>query len=428
MSSNSNLKITVSNCWSYYNKGDAAITSATVELFQKVFPSVKLTVLSFDPESFNENKSALDDSVEVLPMPTIKDSLTPLRKLFEIVSLLKLQNLFGPLFLFLIVVLIQPLRRFDKNIDSVIRSIDDSSMLVVVGGNYLYSHSGFYVHAIPIIYAKFIRKKKIVLLGHSVGPFEDFSSRFISSLILRNTDLVIFRENISKSYVEDDLSVYLTNKLVACDMALFLQPSENETKIAPISRRIAITVRPWLFKDDNLNRRYIDSVTQTAIHFIEKEKFQVYLIPFSTIKGQENDYVPCSKIYGEIYRKHPESIQLLEVSQQSPESLLNTMNRLELSILIGTRFHSVIFASVIGVPSVIISYQHFKAQGISRMLGLSGYVINIEDIDSVQLKTLVAKLISNNKEERKKLIENVNALRTRNKLRISKLLSSLMAA
>jgi colanic acid/amylovoran biosynthesis protein len=421
------MKITISNCWSYYNKGDAAITSATVKLIQKTFPNATITALAFDPESFTENENSVKDSVEVLPMPTISDSLHPLRTLFNLASSFNLQRIFGPLFLVLSLMLFRPLRHFDKTLDQILRSIDDSNLIVVVGGNYLYSHPGFYVHAIPIIYSKFVQKKKTVLLGHSIGPFQDFSSRKVSGFILRFADLVIYRENISKLYVKDNLDICLPNAFVACDMALFLQSSNVTIERHLTDNGVGITVRPWLFKASNLNYRYLDSIVQTATYLLKKG-FEIYLIPFSTIQGEENDQTTCDAIYKKLSKEHPKSAHLLEFRCESPESILRILENLRLKVLIGTRFHSVLLASTLGIPSVIISYQHFKAYGMSKLLGLSDYVINIESIDSHQLKDCVNKLIENNEREKKKLKENVNQLHKSNELKVSFMLSSLIIA
>ena len=55
--------------------------------------------------------------------------------------------------------------------------------------------------------------------------------------------------------------------------------------------------------------------------------------------------------------------------------------------MIGTRFHSVIFALNSGTPSLAIAYGGNKAYGIMQEIGLSKYVYPIEDL---QPKRLVA--------------------------------------
>ena len=304
------------------------------------------------------------------------------------------------------------MRHLDRSLGNLLKIIDNSDLMIVVGGNYLCSHPGFYIHSIPIIYAKFTKRKKIILLCHSLGPFNDFLSRMTSKLIFRNIDLVVFREKASEEYLKNYLKVAIPNKIIACDMALFLQPLENKVEEAAFYRRIGITVRPWCFSDKNQFNCYTESIASVACYLIERENFTVFLIPFSTVNGSENDIDISKIIYQRIYNKHSQSVHLLDVKHISPESVLTMLSKLKLTIFIGTRFHSVIFASIIGVPSVIISYHHFKAHGMCNMLGLSEYIIDIEHVNPVKLTNYALRLLANNRDVRKRLQIKVEDLRS----------------
>ena len=62
----------------------------------------------------------------------------------------------------------------------------------------------------------------------------------------------------------------------------------------------------------------------------------------------------------------------------------------ELDMLVGTRFHSVIFALTAGVPCIGIAYEH-KTRGIMRELGLERWVIDIEAVTADDLIPLVER-------------------------------------
>lgn len=420
------MKIVIACCWSYYNKGDAAIALATIKLIQKVVPNVEITMLTFDHHSFMKHKKELGDSIKVLPMPSITDSLRPLRILFGTASHVGLKGLFGLLFLILSLASMPLLRRLDSQLERTLRSIDNSNLVIIVGGNYIYSHFGFYIHTIPIVYAKFLRKKKTVMLGHSIGPFEDTLSRAVARLILHRTNLITYREELSSLYVRKNLSINPPNAFVSCDMAFFLQLPKATCEVLESQPRVGITVRRWLFKQPNLYKRYIDSIVQTAFNLM-KDGFEVYLIPFSYIVGGEDDLGLCKIIYSKLSAIHPKKIYLLNVKEESPASLVKMMRKLRLHILIGTRMHSVIMASLAGIPSVIISYQHFKAHGISQQLGLHKYVINIENINYHRLISCIKKLFKHYEEERANIIIRVQQLKKINERKISSALLRLMS-
>jgi len=421
------VKIVVTNCWSYYNKGDAAITLATARLIHKVAPNAEITLLAFDYRSFAKHRKDLGDFVKVLPMPSITDSLRPIRILFSLASCVGLKGVFGSLFLMLSLASTYLLRHIDRTLDCTLRSIDDSDLVIVVGGNYIYSHFGFYIHAIPIAYAKFVRKKKTIMLGHSIGPFEDTISRIISRIILSHIDLIVFREELSHSYVKENLKINLPNTLISGDMTFFLQAPEVTCERFESQPRVGITARKWLFNRPDLYERYLDSIMQTAFNLI-RDGFEIYVIPFSYVEGGENDLEPCRAIYNKISDKYPKEVHLIDVKEESPTSLVKVMKNLRLHVLIGTRMHSVLIASLAGVPSVIISYQHFKAHGISKQLGLHNYVINIENMKPDKLMRYVNKLIKNHEKERKNLTMAVQRFKKIDELRINSILSSLMSA
>ncbi|MEM3698013.1 MAG: polysaccharide pyruvyl transferase family protein [Candidatus Bathyarchaeia archaeon] len=419
------MKIVIACCWSYYNKGDAAIALATIKLIQKIVPNVEITMLAFDHHSFIKHKKELGDSIKVLPMPSITDSLQPLRVLFGTASRVALKGLFGPLFLILSLALMPLLKLFDSQLKCTLRSIDDSHLVIIVGGNYLYSHFGFYIHAIPIVYAKFLRKKKTVMLGHSIGPFEDALSRTVARIILYRMNLVTYREELSSLYVRKNLNVNAPNMFVSCDMSFFLQSPKTTCEVLESQPRVGITVRKWLFNQPNLYKRYIDSITQTAFNLM-KDGFEVYLIPFSYIGGGEDDLGPCKIIYSKLSTIYPKKVYLLNVKEESPTSLVKIMGKLGLHIFIGTRMHSVIMASLARIPSIIISYQHFKAHGISQQLGLHNYVISIENITPHRLMTCVEKLLKHYERERTNLIMTIQQLKKINERKICSALLSLI--
>jgi polysaccharide pyruvyl transferase WcaK-like protein len=388
-------------------------------------PNVEVTTLAFDYRSFDKHRKNLGSFVRVLPMPSIIDSLRPIRILFGMAASIGLRGLFGSLFLISSLALMPFLRRFDKQLDCSLRSIDDSNLVIVVGGNYIYSHFDFYTHAIPIVYAKFLRKKRTVMLGHSIGPFEGVLDRAVSRVILSRINLITFREELSYLYVKKNLKINSPNALLSCDMTFFLQSLNLTYKISENQPKVGITARKWLFNQPDLYKKYVDSITQAAFNLI-KEGFEVYLIPFSYMKGAEDDLEPCKTIYAKLSNKYPEKVYLINVKEESPTSLVKIMRKLGLNILIGTRMHSVLLASLAGIPSVIISYQHFKAHGISKQLGLDNYIVNIEKIDPDKLIHYINKLIKNREEIRKRIIMAVQRLKKINEPRISSIVTNLV--
>jgi len=298
----------------------------------------------------------------------------PLYQIYTLVSAASsiaqgITGLLGILFVGVSLALMPILRFLDKILDEVLQTIENADLVIAVGGNYLYSHSGLYAHIIPLLYAKFVKKRKVLLLGHTLGPFTDMISH---------------------------LKLKTGNILVAGDLSFLLQSSEIDRsgahqKSARNKARVGINLRKWLFNKPELFKRYLDSVIDAIISFINAH-FEVYLIPFSYVEGSENDAELCRLAYNLVPRKYRPRLSLLDVKDKSPTQVVDIMRKLRLRIFVGTRMHSVILASLAGIPSVAISYQHFKCHGISKQLGLEDYVIDIEKTDSNILLSNIHRL------------------------------------
>ena len=49
--------------------------------------------------------------------------------------------------------------------------------------------------------------------------------------------------------------------------------------------------------------------------------------------------------------------------------------------MVGTRFHSVIFALNVGVPAIAIAYGGNKSRGIMKDFGLEDFVLDMNDLE-----------------------------------------------
>jgi len=72
----------------------------------------------------------------------------------------------------------------------------------------------------------------------------------------------------------------------------------------------------------------------------------------------------------------------------SPEVLKAAYGQMDL--FLGTRLHSNVFALTEGVPVVAVGYQ-YKTRGVLRMLGLERWLVEIDQIDSDSLVSLLHK-------------------------------------
>ena len=83
-----------------------------------------------------------------------------------------------------------------------------------------------------------------------------------------------------------------------------------------------------------------------------------------------------------------------------------------LDLLVGTRFHSVIFAMTASVPVLAIEYEH-KTSGIMHDLGLDEWVYDISTVDGAMLVAGLRRLFARRAEVVAQLAERMPAYQAR---------------
>lgn len=231
--------------------------------------------------------------------------------------------------------------------------------------------------------------------------------------------MILVREEISKEILEE-LGVHKPSIRVTADPA-FIYPRINKTKFQEIltkeaikknsSPLIGVTVRNWNYPHDPNPKlkfeKYKRTIVDISDYLIEKLSATIVFIPMVTTNFPSLD-IDERAIAREIKKnaKHKNKMKIIE-GEYSPEYVRGIIG--EMDLLIGTRFHSVIFAITMGVPVVAIAYEH-KATGIMKMLDLERFVCDINELDVSELILKVDEARSKQEEIRHRLNSNVSDL------------------
>lgn len=147
------------------------------------------------------------------------------------------------------------------------------------------------------------------------------------------------------------------------------------------------TARQWLSSEKQA--KYESSLTKTIDYIIAKYDAKVILIPQVTAEfHNDDDRVVHSRIASMV--KQPGNAIALndKLSHSEIKAAYDSLD-----YLIGTRFHSVIFALTSRVPALAIEYEH-KTGGIMNDLGLDKWVIKMEKVSSTGLIQKVDQLVN----------------------------------
>ncbi len=399
------MKILLSHAYSRHNAGDAALLSVLIRDVRDVFPGAELTVLMMDEVQPGETF----DEVPVRPFPTHQS----LHRFSSRAA--KLGDCLVTLATTALAVRVPAVahRRFiGRRLAEYIRLCRGSDLVVCVGGGYLRGKpawsSTFELGLLlqPLVLYRWMGIPT-VLYGQSIGPFATRAQRWMAGRVLRQTDLVIAREDISLGILAGLGATANVRRSVDCGFA-FDTPAEVDlrTRIgAPRDRPlVGVTVRQWL--DPAGQDRYERAVAAMADAAVEEFGATVVFVPQVTSERQgDDDRVAGRRVAARMRCS-------ASVLDDRPDHHTVKAMYGGLDLLVGTRFHSVIFAMTASVPVLAIEYEH-KTSGIMHDLGLDEWVYDIATVDGDTLVAGLRRLFARRAEVVAQLAERMPAYQAR---------------
>jgi colanic acid/amylovoran biosynthesis protein len=398
-------KITLVHGWHDDNKGDSAIMLGTIKyLVETIDPDAKINILTINNSIDNEyairhlKKSFPGIAMTVNPYPS---GLNGAKKYFEYFF----KSWFNAL--------------FNIQDNGAVGAILDSDLIIVKGGHIFQSSKNVhparaFIGALCLIYPIFIAKKNripVVLLGHSVGPYNNFFDEFIFKTIYAWSKVNFLREQIS---YDDLLRLHTDPQTVKLtpDMAFALdsQPTKADDVLFKYELQkhkfAVITVRSSSV-NDSMTKDFLKEIQDLIESLIEKKLVEKIAIVAHTHGPTpvEDDRSVSRQLY--FHFRNNAQVVLIE-DDYSPQELINFYGNAQ--FLIGTRFHSVIFALLSGTPVFSVSYAGPKAEGIMKKLNLEARVQKLDKFDHKLIIEEVEKMDFQN--ERNFLIESIGKIKT----------------
>ncbi|MEV7596903.1 polysaccharide pyruvyl transferase family protein [Kitasatospora sp. NPDC089797] len=272
-----------------------------------------------------------------------------------------------------------------------VEAVEAADLVVSMGGGYFNARPGldgyqnvFYV-ALPLLLAH-RRGVPVVFAPQSFGPFPAPAQRRLAAYVLRRAALVLTREDVSTDILARcGVRGGPVRRAVDSGFA-FAPPPRGDWRarlgVGPEVPLVGVTARQWLAAAEQ--DRYERALAQT-IDAVRATGAQVVLIPqVTTDYLGDDDRIVDRRIAGHC------ATPPLRVDERVDFRELKGLYG-ECAYVLGTRFHSVIFALTSGVPCIAIEYEH-KTRGIMRDLGLESWVLPIAEVSAASLGTLVERL------------------------------------
>ena len=280
---------------------------------------------------------------------------------------------------------------------------------LVFGGGGLLNDSNRSSLPLYIIINMLARLRRIRVSWWSIGlgPLEDSQYRRMGRAILSMSDFVSVRDNVSSGLVQ---TLTGQSPILAPDLAHALR-EERQTQ-PRTDMRIGMSIIPyckpglWFDKDVVKYRRYINTMSELITGMLEYDnELTVSLMPVS-LRQDRPAIADVIRTLGTDAAKRVEACECGSVEEFLQESSRCTL-------IIATRLHSAVLATIAATPIVAIAYQSKVSSYVSE-LGL-GY--DCFDISSVASGDVLSS-ISDSLKHRQELVGKIRAL---NEIRYSKL-------
>lgn len=381
------MKLLISHAYAIDNKGDAAILAAQVQELRRVLPDASLDIMTLDHLSEGQRFEGVP-LTNALMFHVYYSGLPPVLKFLHVLVMITLTLAWAALQRLGVTI---PMPRAWQRPLALLRG---ATLQVAVGGGYLRGKAdlvstvtlALLVH--QILLARLLGVPT-VLYAQSFGPYFGLTQRALARAAFRAARLILVRERTSLAQLRD-LGVP-QDKIEDVPDTAFLFQSDARADIravfpTPPRKVVGITVRQWLAPA--AQARYEAAITGFARH-VAHLGWSVAIIPQVTADRHNDD----DRLVGQRVKAQLGDVPLV----------VNLDDRLDhhqvkalyagLDFLVGTRFHSVIFALSEGVPCLAVEYEH-KTSGIMNALGLGEWCLPIDGVTSEQLRTMFTALVA----------------------------------
>lgn len=372
------MNIIISHVYSSDNKGDAALTSVLIQDLRRKFKEATITIFKLEAatksgfEGVREQNSFMYYALNRHRNPLFKLSYTVYMMCATLAWAAWRRRTGRQLYL-------------PAHLREIAVAYEQADFIVAVGGGYIRSRKGLanrlniplLLH--PLLFG-YILGKPTVLYPQSVGPFVHASEKPLVAFVLRRMTLILLREDTSVKLLAA-IGVF-PNVARAVDSG-FLLRSRNRLDIRKKYRIpagmpiVGVTVRSWL--TGKAQTAYERAVAEALDDIAERFGAHVLFIPQVTAAKGDDDRVASRRVRGHMRRASG-----VTVIDSAPDHHQIKAIYDKLDILLGTRFHSVIFSLTSYVPVLAIEYEH-KTSGIMHDLGLDKWVIKIEEATAAKI-------------------------------------------
>ena len=295
------VNILISGYYGFDNIGDESILRTLVSSLREHIPDCSLTVLSHNPTSTREKYG-----VEAV------DRMSPV---------------------------------------AILHAVKKCDMLISGGGSLLQdvtSSKSLHYYLSIIRCAEFFHKK-VFIYSQGIGPIDRPGNRRAAAAALKRADGIVVRDERSAALLEE-IGIARDKVVITADPVIRMKKPDGDVG-AEILRKAGVSLDGrltvgWAIRERDTDSRFVKELLRSIQMTKDKYNAQSVLIPFH----YEEDGEVCRHIAAQL----PDDTAVCLNEKYLSEDMLSIIGNMDL--LVGVRLHSLIYAAIMGVPLIGISY------------------------------------------------------------------------
>lgn len=285
---------------------------------------------------------------------------------------------------------------------AILRAVRQCDMLISGGGSLLQdvtSSKSIHYYLFIIRLAKLLRKK-VFIYSQGIGPIDHAFNRRATARALKKADGIVVRDERSAKLLEQ-IGLPQERIVITADPVIRMKrPDRTVGKEilarAGIKKDGRLTVG-WAIREKNRDSAFVREITECIRWLRENYDAESVLIPFH----YEEDREVCSVI---AERTNGAAKCLSE--KYLSEDMLSIIGNMD--VLVGVRLHSMIYAAIMGVPIIGVSYDP-KCTAFLNSVGLDSLSTR-ETFSAEAFKAEFARVLETGKEQTATVAENMRRL------------------
>ncbi len=285
---------------------------------------------------------------------------------------------------------------------AILRAVRQCDMLISGGGSLLQdvtSSKSIHYYLFIIRLAKLLGKK-VFIYSQGIGPIDHAFNRRATARALKKADGIVVRDERSAKLLEQ-IGLPQERIVITADPVIRMKRPDRTVgreilARAGIKKDGRLTVG-WAIREKNRDSTFVREITECIRWLRENYDAESVLIPFH----YEEDREVCSVI---AERTNGAAKCLSE--KYLSEDMLSIIGNMD--VLVGVRLHSMIYAAIMGVPIIGVSYDP-KCTAFLNSVGLDSLSTR-ETFSAEAFKAEFARVLETGKEQTAAVAENMRRL------------------